>query len=68
LDRVQKKSILSSVIDLEYLLQEMVIAQCWEWALVIATVLFNVDVILTILKDHFSLWRIYKPFLATLKA
>jgi hypothetical protein len=64
---VLKKSVLESINDLEYLLQETLIAQCYEWSLVIATVLFNVDIILGILKDVPALLKLYKPALEVQK-
>jgi len=54
-----QESILSSSQDLQYLLQEMLASHCVEWALVIATVLLNTPLVLAILKDNQSLWRLF---------
>lgn len=56
-------SIVTSFRDLEYLLQAMLAADCAGYALIIATVLFRVPIILGILEKHPIFWRVYKPLL-----
>lgn len=49
--------------DLEYLLQELMIADCAGWALVIATVLFRVPTLESVLDTHPIFWHVFKPML-----
>jgi hypothetical protein len=50
--------------ELAYLLNEMLAAGCVEWALLIATVLMNVNQIVIIIKENTSLWKNYSAALS----
>lgn len=56
-------SVLTSFRDLEHLLRAAISADCAGYALVLATILFRVPIILSILEKHPIFWRVYKPLL-----
>jgi hypothetical protein len=41
------------------LLHEMMASQCFEWALIIATALLNVSVVIALLRENPSLYKAY---------
>ena len=56
-------SLLTSFRDLEYLLRAMLSADCAGYALILATILFRVPIVLSLLEKHPIFWRVYKPLL-----
>lgn len=56
-------SVLTSFRDLEHLLRASISADCSGYALILATILFRVPIILSILEKHPIFWRVYKPLL-----
>lgn len=56
-------SVLTSFRDLEHLLRAMIASDCAGYALLLATVLFRVPIILSVLEKHPIFWRVYKPLL-----
>lgn len=67
-DSWQDTSISRSFKDLEYLLQEMLQAECAGWALLLATILFRVPTIISVLEKHPIFWKVYRPMLETEQA
>jgi hypothetical protein len=64
-DSWQDSSIKSSFRDLEFLLHEMASADCAGWTLIIATILFRVPLIISVLEKHPIFWKVYKPMLSS---
>mmetsp|Transcript_21698 Transcript_21698/g.24218 ORF Transcript_21698/g.24218 Transcript_21698/m.24218 type:complete len:215 (-) Transcript_21698:15-659(-) len=64
-ERILQRSVVQSVAELEYLMQEMLAAQCYGWAIVIATIIFKFTIIAAILKDYPSF---RKPYTTMLKS
>jgi hypothetical protein len=56
-------SVANSFKELEYLLKETIAAECSGWTLIVATILFRVPVIISVLQKHPIFWRVYKPML-----
>jgi len=59
-----EESLPNSKWELKQLLEEMLSAECIEWSLLIGTVLLDVNTIVTILKQHFSMWKAYHQTLS----